>query len=497
MQPHKSKANILSILSILCTAIYPILFLYFKNVIEARERHLIVISLVYICISLITYIITFLINHKNVHKSAFISNLIIIFILNYEFIATLFTQALYMYIITALLMIIIVFFAGKLCSKINNDSLQKINLIWAITLLSLLLIDAVPAMPYVIMHITGRVPNESSSIHENDSPQNPTINSPLHSLNTSNLPNVYLMIFDEYGGPENLSYYYNFDNNEFNKWLLDRDFNISYTSQNVESISTVTNIPNLLNLSYVVEHETEGETYTSYIRNPYIYTLFSNMGYDINTSSYIDLLDNTHSTLHYDTKLLYEDTIGYYILKNSAFIHVYNNLIAPNMSSDQFATANHSGMYMIEALDYYKSFSSLSSDVPHLNLGYFMCPHIPYCYKSDGSEFTSKELESNSSENYLEYLQWTSSQIENIVQTILDNDPHSVIIIMSDHGSRNVVSDNDQSLDDPDYYKKNILNCVYIDGQALDIEGLTGINTLIQTLNTVFDYDIEYQKYAP
>ena len=55
--------------------------------------------------------------------------------------------------------------------------------------------------------------------------------------------------------------------------------------------------------------------------------------------------------------------------------------------------------------------------------------------------------------------------------------------------------ESDKSLDDPDYYKENILNCVYVKGEVLDISGLSGINTLIYVLNNEYGCDMTFKFY--
>ena len=40
-------------------------------------------------------------------------------------------------------------------------------------------------------------------------------------------------------------------------------------------------------------------------------------------------------------------------------------------------------------------------------------------------------------------------------------------------------------------HQQNILNCVYLGGETLDISGLSGINTLRTVLNRLFDLDYD------
>ena len=83
------------------------------------------------------------------------------------------------------------------------------------------------------------------------------------------------------------------------------------------------------------------------------------------------------------------------------------------------------------------------------------------------------------------------------MDNILEHDPSAVIILQSDHGARLGYHLIDLYGDDYDpetetIHQQNILNCVYLGGEALDISGLSGINTLRTVLNRLYgmDYDM-------
>ena len=490
----ENKERIVALFSILTTTVYPIFFMYFKNIFEARERHLIVITLVYLVISAFATIILYLFK-KNMVRTAFIANMVLTILYNFEFFVSLFGAKTYSYIICSVLSIAGIILIIYLSKILLPDTIHKLNGIWAFTIIVLLVMDFIPAAPHMKEKLVSQLPSAQSGEIVTDTP---VVSDPVQNLEEteSDHPNVYLMIFDEYGGYENLLRYYDFDNSDFLSEMEDLGFNVSKSSFNVESISTITNVPNLFNLDYVVDHKEEEATYLTYLRNPYIYRFFKEHGYTINTTSYPAFLDDTQSAVSYDNRELYEDTVGYFILKNSLLIHVYDGLIAPNMNGSEFSSNDNTGTYLIEAMNFYKGFSKLNDKGPNFNLGYFSCPHIPLCFKSDGTPISSEEVEEDFAYCYIEYLKWANIQIKDIASGIIADDPDSIIIIMSDHGSRTLVNDEDKSLTDPDHYKENILNCVYMKGEDLDIEGLTGINTLITVLNTEYDMDIPFKEYT-
>ncbi len=489
----KSKERIVALFSILTTTVYPIFFMYFKNIFEARERHLIAITLIYLIISSLVTILIYVFK-KSIVRTVFVANMILTILYNFEFFVALTGSKVYSYIICSILSIAGIILIINLSKKFSEDTIHKLNGIWAFTIIVLLVMDFIPAAPHMKEKLVSQLP--SAQTEEVQVSPVETVDETESTKETdTDHPNVYLMIFDEYGGYENLMRYYDFDNSEFLAQMEDMGFNVSKDSFNVESISTITNVPNLFNLDYVVDHKEEEATYLTYLRNPYIYRFFKEHGYTINTTSYPAFLDDTQSALSYDNRELYEDTVGYFILKNSLLIHVYDGLIAPNMNGSEFSSNDNTGTYLIEAMNFYKGFSKLNDKGPNFNLGYFSCPHIPLCFKSDGTPISAKEVEEDFAYCYIEYLKWANIQIKDIASGIIADDPESIIIIMSDHGSRTLVNDEDKSLTDPDHYKENILNCVYMKGEDLDIEGLTGINTLITVLNTEYDTDIPFKEY--
>ena len=490
----QSAKHIISILSVAITTFYPILFLYFQNIYEARERHLIAITAIYILFSSFTLLLTQLL-FRNLSRASMFTNGILVIVYNFEFAVSIFSNKTIGYVLISVFSVILLGLLFFLSRKMVATTQNTLNSIWAFTLLFLLLVNFIPVAPYMMKKIISHIPSSTARVSSTEvSNSTYTPNDKSHPSETT-YPNVYLMIFDEYGGTQNLEHYYGYDNTGFLATLEDLGFNISHNSYNRESISTITNVPNLLNLDYVVRHETEAQDYLTHLMNPYLYTFFKERGYDINTSSYPAFLDNTQSTLNYDTKELYEDTVGYYILKNSLFIHIYDKLIAPNMDNENYASSSNTGSYLIQAMEYYKGYAALGADRPHFNLGYFSCPHVPICYKSDGTPFSQAEVDSDFAYCYIEYLKWTSSKMTDIVQTILEADPESIIIIMSDHGSRSINIEADSLLEDPYYYKENILNCVYVKGKTLDISGLSGINTMIAILNDQYETHIDYKEY--
>jgi len=80
---------------------------------------------------------------------------------------------------------------------------------------------------------------------------------------------------------------------------------------------------------------------------------------------------------------------------------------------------------------------------------------------------------------------------------IIKNDPNSIIILQSDHGYRypdflkNLYGIDIYDMDVESLYMRNILNAVYYQGQNIDIDNYSGINTLRTVLNKLLNANFE------
>ena len=75
------------------------------------------------------------------------------------------------------------------------------------------------------------------------------------------------------------------------------------------------------------------------------------------------------------------------------------------------------------------------------------------------------------------------------------HDPTAIIILQSDHGARTVYRETirgnvEQVTQDLVHHQQNILNCVYMPGASVDIQGKSGINTLRTVLNQAYHMDL-------
>ena len=118
-----------------------------------------------------------------------------------------------------------------LVKKIKGD-FETANQVIAFVLAGLIIFNFVTTIP-VIMNMNKKVKKVEVEQFAKD---------------RSYKENIYYLIFDEYGGIENLKYYFDYDNSDFYKYLEGEGFSVSYGSHNVEAIETKDIIPNIFNI---------------------------------------------------------------------------------------------------------------------------------------------------------------------------------------------------------------------------------------------------------
>ena len=305
-------------------------------------------------------------------------------------------------------------------------------------------------------------------------------------------PNVYYFILDEYGGTENLDRYYDFDNEDFHRFLADNRFNVSDTSKNTESIWTSTLVPNLLNLGYCAEDRMPERVKLRYLEKPLLFRVFWDNGYDVNLISHRSFISAEGCRLLSDEQL--PDRITIFLFDNSIYSLVpgLRGLLRNTLGLEDHR--DHA-QNVQDIFDCMEGCYAQVGDKPTLTVSYVQCPHYPFVFDAQGNVVDGgRNIQDK--HFYLDQLAYVNTVLETSIQNILDTDPDCLIVLQSDHGTRYPGQmllyygepDYDPVLETP--YMQNVLNCVYWGGRPLNIEGETGINTWRLILREVFGVDL-------
>lgn len=463
------KAWIIALISIFAVISYPVLFLYFQNAEEVRFIEVISPLFVFMACGLIVFIISVFIA-KSVSLAALITNFCMLIVLNYAFIEKIVYKIFpmfYYWHVYAILVFGFIILARLLYKKISADIANSVVLVIGIVFGSLIVLNGIVAFPTIIKKIT--VENKTLEHQAED-----------NKTEMGELPNIYFLLFDEYSSIDFMRKYYNYDNSAFESHLLKDGFNISYTSHN-DSISTTTVTTNLLNLNYIVNDKTSTIEKDFYRKNNYLFGYLNEKGYAIKGVGSVQaygLVNSVSEKQDLSAKTVTGETIKDIIYKNT--------IIRPLYKAQAYTEAQKLIISAFEYLADPKNYSKNSFTFAHI-----VCPHEPFYFNKEGIPYKNPTSNWKDDKYYLEQYIFTTNKIIEIIDSIISNDPESIIILQSDHSAR---ASSDPDLSSSKFLhqdKTSIFNAVYYKGEKLDIEGLSGVNTLRSLLNKLFNENFE------
>lgn len=472
--------NAICIFSSLISALFPCVYLIIRNYNKLGSDDLLISLSAATIHWLLVFLFCFLLM-KNINKAALGTILVVILLSIFHSvqnaIGSVFSSFYYWHGVI-LVITFCSFFWITIQKFINQDSAAKLSsLIGALFLILIIVNTAYSSM---------RNPSKSPSLD-----QVPTSESRVLeriTLRDENLPNIYLFIFDEYSGYEALQRYTGYNNEKFYNELIQLGFNISKSSRNY-TISTTVEMPNLLNLSILVNEQNNTEAMKDEVlKDPYLFSIVSNLGYELNLINDQGFISTPEELFRY--RFVPQ---GVFNRQESLLTLMIDESIYYPLRRE----ANQSRLVEVNEMFDYAANSSLLQESNLFTLGYFMFPHLPWVADENGNETSANDRHNwQKSEIYLGQLKYSNRLILEMVGKIITNDPRSCIILMSDHAYRQPFHLQElfgKTIEDPvleSLFMRNILNAVYIAGDELQIEGLSGINTLRTVLDNLYSTNL-------
>lgn len=379
-----------------------------------------------------------------------------------------------------LLTVILLHLSYLLYKFVDKDVNTLITKLLVLGFASVYLISIVLAVPTLFSKIS-----DMRKIQQNKADQATTVQG-----GNQQLPNIYYFIFDEYSRADIMQEYYGYDNAKFVQFLRDSGFVVSDSSRN-ENYFTSVITANLMNLKYVATSTDSDALLEDYRTNGYMRQILQEKGYQFTgvgqsfyfgvpsvTSENTTAIPSTEAGLT-ATDLIWQKTPLAPFIKQSFWLE--------------------RGSILLDSRDYFQD--PVNYTLPHnqFTMTYLEFPHVPFVFKADGSYVDMSDSQNWKNLNiYLGQYIYTSKMMQQMVEGIIKNDPEAIIIIQSDHGARSVRKNGDII---PDKDKIKIFNAVYFQGKAIDIEGLSGVNTLRLVFTNALDLDlppleVPYADYA-
>ena len=482
----KPKELFISFLLIVLISAYPSYYIFAQNALEVTLLETLIpaglsifIGLAFFCLALIIF--------KKTYFSVLISAVLIFFFLNFG----MFRQAAASIsffnkheiwggiLLAAIIMALLVFLLLKANKK--EDTIKKLTLVVTIVFAGLFIFNTITALPSVIKRTNAD--EESDNLNE-------TV-----ALNyNGNLPNIYYFILDEYGSFECLDKYYGYKNDEFHNFLTSNKFSISETSSN-RSTNTKFCLAENFNLDYVCNDTMINADYLRLINKAKWFEIMNELGYSQHSfSTQLDMfpiadLDNDEAAKGFLQKfqsIFTGNTEG----GENIFTLSYKNTFLFSVFGSDFLEAPTADGIPVDRVgrvqwvfDKYESFGINDVEESHITISYICSPHVPFAFDENGkSQLEEEKYNWSDPQYYLGQLQYVTKRMETALSNIIKYDPSAIIIVQSDHGFRNHHDDKDEKVNMP--FKmassdaKKILNAVYYAGEKVEIEGLSGPDTL-------------------
>lgn len=296
-------------------------------------------------------------------------------------------------------------------------------------------------------------------------------------------PSVYLILLDEYAGAESLEKYYGFDNRLFIGQLEDLGFNVAKRASGNYDY-TVLSIASMLNGEYLKfpakESVYSNANYTNalnFIYHNKTFRTFKRLGYKtVNYSPfYIEGSESEYSNSYLPAKssLLLHPTVFDDIIELLPF-YIARKLKAKKWLARMFKDKIATNYQVIEKV---VSESSKNNAAPAFYYVHLMMPHAPFAVDSSGNinmgflGATSMDNETKR-QAYFQYLIHTNKVVFNFIRGLKANTKgEAVIVIMSDHGSRDLITADDLASG------FNSINAMYYPRKdSLIYDGITNVN---------------------
>jgi hypothetical protein len=253
-------------------------------------------------------------------------------------------------------------------------------------------------------------------------------------------------LFDEYASSIALREEYGF-HNTLDTFLLEKNFSIQTHSKSNYNF-TPFSMASLLNMDYIkgiknVEAVTPEDYSNSYtlIKENEVMRYFDQQGYEIRNYSIFDLAGHPtivkQSFLPLNTMLITDRTLIPSLRKDIGWVFI-NNFPLNLFFKDYFLKERKNNDQLINLV---KQTASEEKVRPVFVYAHFELPHAPFFFDKKGIARDNKivygEFVGNAPVgSYLEYVTYTNTRIQEMVNVILEKDPTAAMILLGDHGYR-------------------------------------------------------------
>lgn len=465
VQACKLLQAVPSFLGTMAAAAFSPLFLFFKNAGEAHFRDVAPTMLMFMAAGAVLYALTLLLT-RNPSRAGIISVAFLVVFLNYaniEAAIQALLPSLRYWHIMPLLLVVLLHLGWLVWKKLPLELATIIMPVMAVVFGVLILINGVMSIPAMTTRI--RTEREAKRLAEE------TV------VADSTMPNFYFLLFDEFSSIPFMEKHYNYDNSGLVEELESMGFSVSQSGHNYTASTSVVTT-NIMNLDYVVRYEQSEEEKIARRVNNFVFPMLKDAGYSFvglsgstgygienavtsEAGNAVTVGGETAHTLLMNMTVLYPRAVQYY----------------PEVAQQ-----------MLDELAYLKEPSHFEESNQFV-LFHITCPHAPFFFNADGTLSENVSSKWTDPSGYLNQYKFASSQMVEIADSIISNDPNAIVWLLSDHSGRASTDPEHEGFPNEDM--TNFFNAVYYQGEKLDIEGLSGVNTFRLILNELLGTEFE------
>lgn len=447
--------------ALISLCVYPVLFVYFYNIKEAAFTQVFSPIIIFVLVGLVAWLVFWVLS-ATMSKGSFIAMIFMVVFINYSLIDDSIRVLIPGWRWWRIAPVVFFFFINLaltlrlfVVGTEADVNLSKIVMAIGTIYMALTIFNAFGGINSFVSISRGKEPLLEDGFFSAKERRSSQISDGKRS-------NFYFFIFDEYARQDILEKYTGYDNTPFLDGLKRKGFSVSNSSYS-SSIFTQVSVGNLLhyNSLYRTKEETLGG-----IKKPPLLIAFKNAGYKIYTTTMSYQFDKDLV----DTELESSTTLTGLSIKQTVFSKSFIAYLSPN--SDE----NHRES-RLALLKQVSDLVEVHTEEPKFLFFHIMLPHEPFVFDKDGDPVAYENMYNWADvKYYVGQLQFSSIKINQMIDSVLKNDPDAVLLIQSDHGPRFFGDIND-------FEKKACFNSLYLSGEKIEIEGLSAIDTLRLAMN--------------
>jgi len=469
--------------------LFPVLFLYSYNIGQLKFKEILLPSIIILASTAVIMTVLWLILKRKAGKAGFIASTGLVLFFSYGHIYSLVKEwkigsfiigrHRYLMIIWLLLFIVVVYFITK--TKKNLYNLTKL-----FNIISIILI----IIPLTTIGIS------SIKTSKTEGPDDIAVTLEENSIieNQDSLPDIYYIILDGYASSNTLKEIYNYDNSNFDNYLVENGFYLASKSTSNYPCSFLS-MASSLNMEYInylsetpgVESNDRSVPY-GMIENNKVMKYLKSKGYKF---------------IHFSSgwgPTNYNQYADLNIAISHARWNEFNTLLIQTTLLDAFEKKFFQDAGRRRVLNTFGSLAEVNEvEGRKFVFSHIVCPHPPYLFDREGNSVPEAKFDMNNwgdeqKKYYLNQLIYINKEVQKLVDEILtgsENPP--VIILQADHGPRNTFIEGKFPTEDMFKEGMRILNAIYIPGQKYNLlyDSITPVNTFRVIFNTLFGENYE------